>query len=153
MLHRPFAPFRLPSPCSPSRPSRYAGASRALTAPRADGHWFSSRVADEKRPKGRFRSPTRLDNPLAAPTRRSHPKGRSEAEERRSRLTATGRRGRWGLGIYFLLNDRLQGKFSIFGFSRDPHCPSAGRRIEISISDTVFVRHFVSLRCYPSRPW
>ena len=56
----------LPSSGSPSRPSRYAVASRASTAPRAAGSWPASRVADESRPAGRFRQQRDLKSPRRA---------------------------------------------------------------------------------------
>jgi hypothetical protein len=41
-----------------------ASLTRTLTAPRGAGSWFASRVADDKRPSGHFRSATRLESPL-----------------------------------------------------------------------------------------
>jgi hypothetical protein len=52
---------RMPSSCSASRASRFAGATRLLTPARAKTTWKA----------------------IAAPMRRGHPKGRSEAKNRR----------------------------------------------------------------------
>jgi hypothetical protein len=79
-------------------PRRCALRSRTLTAARGDGRWVSKSRGRRKAAVGRFRSATRLDSSL--PRRPSAGARRAEAKlkERRSRLTATGRRGRRGSG-------------------------------------------------------
>jgi hypothetical protein len=67
---------------------------------------------------GRLSSAKRLDDPSPRRAGASHPKGRSAAEERRSRLTATGRRGHGNRGFGKLSPEWRNGKWWSRGETR-----------------------------------
>jgi hypothetical protein len=88
-----------------------ASLTRTLTAPLGAGLGFASRVAVDKRPLwAAFVQQRDLIALCRADPARSPRSDRSGAEERRSRLTATGRRGRAGLGILCACTVTKRGK-------------------------------------------